>query len=169
MAFARTTDTLWQEGELGCPPSREDVTRSAAIRSWTYCETWTRISMPVDDSMEHIGRWVRFERTEHKDIREHWSKIDQKTTKAATDVCILGDLTCTCEGWIVSWPVDGMRWRGIKKRVIRKWIRMGSLAVMFFLENIMRHMIYYINSYLPVAAERCPGPDLLQLVFVWSW
>ena len=39
---------------------------------------------------------------------------------------------------------------------------------MFFLEKCNEMDILSI-LYLPVAAERCPGPDPLPLAFVWSW
>lgn len=50
MALARTTETFWYGAaaiDAVCGAAGAQVVRSAAIRSSTYCVTWTRISRPV--------------------------------------------------------------------------------------------------------------------------
>ena len=45
MAFARTMETFWKAGAES-DDCAAFVTLSAVMRSWTYCDTWTRISSP---------------------------------------------------------------------------------------------------------------------------
>lgn len=79
--------------------------------SWTYCVTWTRISMPgstsergsEDEEGEEFGRSTckprlgpnettsegssrADRRTKHEGIREHGRELHEKTSEAASDI-----------------------------------------------------------------------------------
>jgi hypothetical protein len=74
MAFARTMETFWYgPGELEEVSGMGVVARRAAMRSWTYWETWTRISRPRENKprkeMEN-GKG----QTEHERFREERGK-----------------------------------------------------------------------------------------------
>lgn len=88
----------------------DEVARSAAIRSSTYCETWTRISRPRRENAGRFGAlrqaWETCIRTEHERVGIQRGEGDEQAAKAAPYVGELWPLSECGKGGVVRAPVD---------------------------------------------------------------